>query len=58
LLTIAIFSAAVTLVAGHSSNRLRELAVIAGGLALVSAIGQGSEQLRRWVDKRFLPRVL
>ncbi len=53
LLTIAIFSAAVTLVAGHSSNRLRELAVIAGGLALVSAIGQGSEQLRHWVDKRF-----
>jgi phosphoserine phosphatase RsbU/P len=53
LLTIAIFSAAVILVAGNSSNRLRELAVILVGLVLIWAIGQGSDQLRRWVDKRF-----
>lgn len=53
LLTIAIFSAAVVLVAGNSSNRLRELAVIAVGLALVSAIGQGSDRLRRWVTSVF-----
>jgi len=32
---------------------VRELAVIVVGLALVWAIGQGSDQLRRWIDKRF-----
>lgn len=52
-LTIAIFSAAVVLVAGNSSNRIRELAVITVGLALIWAIGQGAESLRHWIDKRF-----
>ncbi|HEY6969089.1 MAG TPA: GAF domain-containing SpoIIE family protein phosphatase [Candidatus Angelobacter sp.] len=53
ILTVIIVFMAVILVVGRSSNRLREIAVIAAGLLLIQAIGRGSDKVRLWVDKRF-----
>src|SRR5262249_31588739 len=53
LVTVAVFFAAVTLVADSSRNRVEKIAVIALGLTGVMVIRRGAERLRGWVDRRF-----
>jgi phosphoserine phosphatase RsbU/P len=53
LVTVAVFFAAVTLVADSSRNRVEKIAVIAVGLSAVMAIRRSAERLRGWVDRRF-----
>ena len=53
LVTIAVFSAAVMLMAGSGGNRAEKIAVIALGLAIVISVRRGTETLRGWIDRRF-----
>jgi sigma-B regulation protein RsbU (phosphoserine phosphatase) len=53
ILTVAVFFAAVTLVAGGGRNRAEKVVLIMMGLVAVLGIRRGSETLRIWVDRRF-----
>jgi len=52
-MTVAVFFAAVTLVAGGARNRVEKIVIIVLGLAVVVGIQRGSERLRIWIDRRF-----
>jgi len=53
IMTIAVFFAAVTLVAGGARNRVEKIVIIVVGLAAVFGVQRGSERLRVWIDRRF-----